>query len=112
MKCPHCDEEIAGIACPECYEESPEGADFCMKCGAALAAPDTGGEEGDEFDLDSRVLCPDGTCTGIIVDGKCSECGKPYPPKAGSKDENAEVAEAEAEEKVEEEAKEGAGGDV
>jgi hypothetical protein len=24
------------------------------------------------------VLCPDGTCTGIIVDGKCTECGKPH----------------------------------
>lgn len=32
--------------------------------------------EEEAFDMDDRVLCPDGTCTGIIVDGKCSECGK------------------------------------
>jgi hypothetical protein len=30
------------------------------------------------FDLEDRILCPDGTCTGIIIDGKCSECGKPH----------------------------------
>lgn len=31
-----------------------------------------------ELDLGRRVLCPDGTCTGVIgPDGKCSECGRP-----------------------------------
>jgi hypothetical protein len=48
-----------------------------MDCGAFLgenqAAPVE--DEGD-FDFENRVLCPDGTCTGIIVDGKCTECGK------------------------------------
>lgn len=38
--------------------------------------PERGSEE-EAFDMDDRVLCPDGTCTGIIVDGKCVECGKP-----------------------------------
>jgi hypothetical protein len=29
-------------------------------------------------DWDTRVLCPDGSCIGIIgQDGKCKECGKP-----------------------------------
>jgi len=32
--------------------------------------------EEEVFDLDDRVLCPDGNCTGIIIDGKCTECGK------------------------------------
>ena len=90
MKCPHCEKEIAGIACPACYEESPEGAEFCMKCGTALAAPEPGEGGGEEYDLDNRILCPDGTCTGIIVDGKCSECGKPYPPVPGTAEEAAE----------------------
>jgi hypothetical protein len=54
-----------------------------MGCGASLkkeagAASDP--EDGP--DLDNRVLCPDGNCTGIIVDGKCSECGKPFPESA------------------------------
>jgi hypothetical protein len=51
-----------------------------MACGASFKV-ETGGvsdtEEG--MDLEHRVLCPDGNCTGIIIDGKCSECGKPYP---------------------------------
>lgn len=77
MKCPHCEKEISGTKCPECGSESPENAKYCMECGAYMTR-----EEGDEyesensFDLDDRVLCPDGTCTGIIVDGKCTECGK------------------------------------
>jgi hypothetical protein len=48
-----------------------------MQCGAYLDEDEAGtsdSEAGDDFD--DRVLCPDGTCTGIIVDGKCSECGK------------------------------------
>jgi hypothetical protein len=34
-------------------------------------------EQDNGFDLEDRVLCSDGACTGIIIDGKCSECGKP-----------------------------------
>jgi hypothetical protein len=30
------------------------------------------------FDPETRILCPDGTCTGIIIDGRCIECGKPF----------------------------------
>jgi hypothetical protein len=35
-------------------------------------------EEDDDFDLENRILCSDGTCTGIIIDGRCTECGKPF----------------------------------
>jgi hypothetical protein len=38
--------------------------------------------EGDDesiIDFDSRKLCSDGTCIGVIgPDGRCKECGKPY----------------------------------
>jgi len=77
MKCPHCEKEIPGSPCPECDSENPLDAGYCMRCGASLAQTVdefTGDEE--EFDLADRVLCPDGTCTGIIVDGKCTECGR------------------------------------
>jgi hypothetical protein len=51
-----------------------------MACGASLKPEErAAGDEEDGLDLDSRVLCPDGNCTGIIVAGKCTECGKPYP---------------------------------
>jgi DNA-directed RNA polymerase subunit RPC12/RpoP len=65
--------------CPECGTQVPGESRYCMTCGA-LFKSETGSvsdaEEG--LDLESRVLCPDGNCTGIIIDGKCSECGKPY----------------------------------
>jgi hypothetical protein len=65
--------------CPECGTQVPGESRYCMTCGALLKS-ETGSvsnaEEG--LDLESRVLCPDGNCTGIIIDGKCSECGKPY----------------------------------
>jgi hypothetical protein len=51
---------------------------YCLNCGAHLVeagAEDSAGQD-DDFDLEDRILCPDGTCTGIIVDGKCTECGR------------------------------------
>jgi hypothetical protein len=54
-----------------------------MACGASLkeeAGVSNGAE--DALDLESRILCPDGNCTGIIIDGKCSECGRTYPESA------------------------------
>lgn len=77
MKCPYCEKEIPGITCPQCGSVSPEEAKFCMECGVSLVeeVEDTF-EDDNGFDLGDRILCPDGTCTGIIVDGRCSECGK------------------------------------
>jgi hypothetical protein len=33
------------------------------------------------FDLENRILCPDGTCTGIIINGRCTECGRRFKGK-------------------------------
>jgi uncharacterized OB-fold protein len=105
MKCPHCEEEIPGKNCPECGTVTPGEARYCMECGSLLAyagetasvegdeAEETASVESDEIDFENRVLCPDGTCTGIIVDGKCSECGKPLVP-GGSTEKEDEAAEA------------------
>ena len=81
MRCPHCDEEIQGPVCPQCGAMAPEGANYCMECGSALEEPEEipvsdDDDMDDDLDLDNRILCPDGTCTGIIVNGKCVECGK------------------------------------
>jgi hypothetical protein len=48
-----------------------------MECGVSLVeeVEDTF-EDDNGFDLGDRILCPDGTCTGIIVDGRCTECGR------------------------------------
>jgi len=85
MKCPFCEKEIDGPRCPECLTVSPEGAKYCMECGFRLSEAinekevPSGPSEDDAYDIDKRVLCPDGTCTGIIVNGKCTECGKSFP---------------------------------
>jgi hypothetical protein len=50
-----------------------------MHCGADLKEEtESVPEQEGGFDLESRVLCPDGTCTGIIINGKCTECGEAY----------------------------------
>jgi len=83
MKCPHCEKEISGSLCPKCGETNFEDATYCMACGTPLkesAPPAYQGERSledeEDIDFDDRELCPDGTCTGIMVDGRCSECGK------------------------------------
>ena len=49
-----------------------------MNCGVNLEEePEEQIGEDNGFDLENRVLCSDGACTGIIIDGKCTECGKP-----------------------------------
>ncbi len=79
MRCPYCGKELPGSPCPHCDAVVPEEAQYCMACGAFLGRgeDDAGGEDGENgFDIENRVLCPDGTCTGIIIDGRCTECGK------------------------------------
>ena len=87
MKCPYCDKEIPGVKCPECNETVPEESRYCLYCGKELkdysATEDSPGRAGeaDDSDLDDRIPCSDGACIGIIIDGKCSECGKRYSGK-------------------------------
>ena len=77
IKCSECDHEIKGIDCPECGESTPEESLYCINCGKNLKDEPASESEDDDLDFDDRVLCSDGACTGIIIDGKCSECGKP-----------------------------------
>ena len=90
MKCPHCDKEIPGFPCPQCTAISPAGAKYCMQCGSSLGEKEEDFIEDDNgFDFQNRILCPDGACTGIIIDGKCTECGKSFGNKeteVGSRD--------------------------
>jgi hypothetical protein len=87
MKCPHCGEKVQTETCPACHGELPAGSRFCCWCGAAQETAGSAekqgaaesADEGGSFDLDSRILCTDGSCIGVIgPDGRCKECGKPY----------------------------------
>jgi len=79
MECPHCHEEIPGEECRDCGARVPLKSRYCMHCGTRLEAHAQGPtDHDDELDLENRILCPDGACTGIIIDGRCSECGKPF----------------------------------
>ncbi len=82
MKCPHCDKEIPGPKCPQCGAITPEGSNYCMECGVSLGqkAEDII-EDANGFDFEDRMLCPDGTCTGILVEGRCTECEKVFDQK-------------------------------
>ncbi len=79
IKCPVCNHEITGIECPVCGGSTPGEGTYCINCGRKLNDETAASVKEDDvdFDLDDRILCSDGTCTGIIIDGKCSECGKP-----------------------------------
>ena len=78
MECPHCHKEIASKVCPQCGTATPEDSLYCMHCGAHLGEDEPFSEdiEDEDLEFEDRVLCPDGTCTGIMIDGKCSECGR------------------------------------
>jgi len=86
LKCPFCEKELPGAKCPYCGAVGPEEANYCIDCGRLMRGDKdesdfedaSSGTDEDSFDFENRVLCPDGTCTGIIVNGKCTECGKPY----------------------------------
>lgn len=73
MQCPHCSEEIPDKVCPECDAAVPVPSRYCMMCGAEFEEQQS--DRDDDLDIENRILCPDGTCTGIIVDGRCTECG-------------------------------------
>jgi hypothetical protein len=75
MKCPHCNETLPFVLCPQCQGEIPEKSLYCCWCGRPMEKEK---EEG-EGDFSERKLCSDGNCIGVINEqGVCNFCGKPY----------------------------------
>lgn len=72
MDCPFCNATLPSKRCNSCFRENLTEALYCMYCGAFIGQ---GGDE--EIDLEERILCPDGNCTGIIENGRCTVCGRP-----------------------------------
>lgn len=72
MKCPRCEALIPYIHCSKCGDPIPEKSNFCCWCGSQVLPKE------EQSDLSTRVLCPDGTCIGVInASGVCNICGKP-----------------------------------
>jgi hypothetical protein len=60
--------------CKECGRSNAAGESVVPSVVPVTAATSTADDE----DFDSRQLCSDGSCTGLIgPDGHCKECGKP-----------------------------------
>jgi hypothetical protein len=94
MECPHCHEALPSKNCRVCGKDIPEESLYCLYCGASLDETESSYDDDEGgLDLDNRILCPDGTCTGIIENGRCTECGKPY-PEGGGDDAEADAEEA------------------
>lgn len=89
MQCEKCGQETETITCEACGGSVVKLGPFCYLCGSALekgpgakAGTGTGAGDGDSIDFESRVLCSDGTCIGVINEqGVCKVCGKPYVPE-------------------------------
>ncbi|HOP85331.1 MAG TPA: hypothetical protein PLM71_07125 [Syntrophorhabdaceae bacterium] len=79
MICEKCAGEIETIKCNTCNGEILPLGDYCYLCGAALNKKIEDEEE--SFDLSNRILCSDGTCIGVVENGVCKLCGKPYIPE-------------------------------
>lgn len=73
MRCPKCDYQFPTSICESCGAENIRGSSYCCQCGMELVAEET------PIDWESRRLCSDGTCIGVINElGVCNICGKPY----------------------------------
>jgi len=78
MKCPHCNESLPLIVCPECNGEIPEKSLYCCWCGNRIKMQEKVEEK---VDFSERTLCSDGNCIGTINEnGICNICRKPYTP--------------------------------
>ncbi|PKN73250.1 MAG: hypothetical protein CVU52_07300 [Deltaproteobacteria bacterium HGW-Deltaproteobacteria-10] len=73
-KCKECGKVYKGELPAGHGESSPQ----TLTADEQKPVPTADGDCDDDDDWDTRVLCSDGTCIGVIgPDGKCKECGKP-----------------------------------
>jgi len=79
MICEKCAGEIKTVKCKICNREILPIGDYCYLCGADLNKK--ADDEEEPLDLSKRILCSDGTCIGVVENGVCKLCGKPYIPE-------------------------------
>lgn len=73
IRCPECNYRFPTILCESCGAENLRESFYCCRCGMELVKEET------SIDWESRRLCSDGTCIGVINEqGVCNICGKAY----------------------------------
>lgn len=89
-RCKECGRRFEGVLPQDQAPAEPQGtAEADPEQGAGLDESkepvDLYGPAGNESmddEWERRTLCADESCIGVIGDdGRCNECGKPYPPK-------------------------------
>ncbi len=76
IRCPKCDYEFPVSICESCGAGNLSESSYCCQCGTELLPEET---PVDHVDWESRRLCSDGACIGVINEqGVCNVCGKPY----------------------------------
>ena len=85
LTCEDCGHEMESKVC-SCGGENLADALYCSYCGDRFQEKpiETETESTDDaYDLQSRVLCSDDACIGIIGERDvCTECGKPANPSS------------------------------
>ncbi len=73
IRCPKCDYKFPTALCESCGAQNLKESSYCCRCGMERV------EEETSVDWESRRLCSDGTCIGVINEqGVCNSCGKAY----------------------------------
>ena len=73
IRCPKCEYEFPTSLCESCGAQNLKESSYCCRCGKELVEEETSG------DWESRRLCSDGNCIGVINEqGVCKVCGKAY----------------------------------
>jgi hypothetical protein len=81
MLCEKCAVEVEAILCKTCGKDIMKLGPYCYVCGSKFEERMQQADESD-IDFENRILCSDGTCIGLVEEGVCKVCGKPYLPEA------------------------------
>jgi len=86
MVCEKCARDVEGIVCMGCGQTIMQLGPYCYLCGQGMedrreAIGEEYGSDG-ETDFSGRILCSDGACIGVVENGVCKICGKPYVPES------------------------------
>jgi len=81
MLCEKCAVEFETFICKACGKNIARLGPYCYLCGGGLEEGTQPAYDESDTDFENRILCSDGTCIGLVENGVCKVCGKPYVPE-------------------------------